>query len=83
MSDRPFVWFHSCTLHGPCDPPCTDPWQVDAPEGWGWIRFYEAPGNFATQVEAMNFAMQVAADPESELERLPNYLYPTESETTE
>lgn len=84
MSDRLMVWHHSCTLHGPCDPPCEDPWQVDPPAGWGWIRFNEAVGNYATQAEAMNFAMRVAADPESELKRLPKYIEPIpESETTE
>ena len=54
MSDdapRWHVWKHDCANHGqglgqPCDPPCEDPWQVDAPEGW-------AGGTFVTHAEAI------------------------------
>lgn len=39
MSERLVVWKHDCMKHGmvddkgerPCDPPCEEPWQVDAP----------------------------------------------------
>lgn len=51
--ERLVVWKHDCIKHGmataegegPCDPPCEDPWQVDAPwplKGDSFPTFREA-----------------------------------------
>jgi hypothetical protein len=42
-SERIVIWKHDCIKHGmvddkgerPCDPPCEDPWNVDAPAPHG------------------------------------------------
>lgn len=48
MSERIVIWKHDCVRHGqgynePCDPPCEEPWQVDAPYPYGdTFRSHEA-----------------------------------------
>lgn len=63
MSSKFEVWKHDCTGHGQgedraCDPPCDDPWQVDTPSGYMWDD--EASPTFATQPEAVSFAVHTA-----------------------
>lgn len=58
------VWKHDCTRHGmvdangerPCEPPCEEPWQVDA----NWPRQGDT---FPTWAEAMAYVAKEAKAP--------------------
>lgn len=58
---KPLVWKHDCIRHGmvdangegPCNPPCSEPWQVD-------VDWPKNGGNFATHAEAFAYALEQA-----------------------
>lgn len=59
--ERLQVWKHDCIKHGmvdangegPCDPPCEEPWQVDAP--------YPHGETFATYEQATEYTRNLLA----------------------
>lgn len=61
MSERIVIWKHDCVRHGmvddhgerPCDPPCEEPWQVDAP--------YPHGDNFSSHAAATAYVAALLA----------------------